>query len=77
MDAKVAPFRDIQRRWLQDALAAAERDDYREAIHCGYWAGVTRLEDAGSARNAIVPAPRENRCASSIRNPRNRECCAN
>ncbi len=59
VDAKVAPFRYIQRRWLQDALAAAERDDYREAIHCGYWAGITRLEDAGALKRDRARTPRE------------------
>lgn len=34
------------REWLAEALAAAKRGDYRNAIRCAYWAGILRLEDA-------------------------------
>jgi len=34
--------------WGRDALAAAGRGDYREAIHMAYWAGIFRMEELGS-----------------------------
>lgn len=47
------------RQWLDDALAAAERGDYREAIHCGYWAAIARLEDSGVLTRDRARTPRE------------------
>ncbi len=35
------------KEWSRDALAAAAREDYREAIRLSYWAGIFRLEDLG------------------------------
>jgi hypothetical protein len=32
------------RQWARDALAAAERGDYREAVHCAYWTAIARAE---------------------------------
>jgi hypothetical protein len=43
--AEVEPSSSDARHWAQEALAAADRGDYREAIHCAYWASVARLED--------------------------------
>jgi Domain of unknown function (DUF4129) len=34
--------------WGRDALAAAGRGDYREAIHLAYWAGILRMEELGA-----------------------------
>lgn len=47
------------RQWLDEALAAAERGDYREAIHCSYWAAITRLEDSGVLTRDRARTPRE------------------
>lgn len=47
------------RQWLGEALAAADRGDYREAIHCGYWAGIGRLVDAGALPRDRSLTPRE------------------
>jgi len=47
------------RQWLEEALAAAERGEFREAIHCGYWAAVTRLEDSGILARDRARTPRE------------------
>ena len=47
------------RRWLDDSLAAAERGDYREAVHCAYWAVVARLEDSGRLSRDRARTPRE------------------
>lgn len=34
--------------WGRDALAAAGRGDYREAIRLAYWAGIFRMEELGA-----------------------------
>jgi Domain of unknown function (DUF4129) len=47
------------RQWLQEALAAADRADFREAIHCAYWAAVTRLEGSGVLTRDRARTPRE------------------
>jgi hypothetical protein len=47
------------RRWLQEAMGAAERGDYREAMHCGYWAAVARLEDLRLLPQDRARTPRE------------------
>jgi hypothetical protein len=47
------------RQWTNEALAAAERGDYREAIHCAYWAGVSRLEDLNLLARDRTRTPRE------------------
>ena len=50
---------DQSRGWAEEALAAADRGDYREAIRCGYWAAVTRLEDVGILTYDRSHTPRE------------------
>jgi hypothetical protein len=52
------PVRDA-RRWMVEALAAAERGEYREAIHCGYWAAVAHLEILGTISRDPSRTPRE------------------
>ncbi|HEY1860025.1 MAG TPA: DUF4129 domain-containing protein, partial [Gemmataceae bacterium] len=47
------------REWASDALAAAERGDYREAVHCAYWAAVVRLETLGLLKRDRARTPRE------------------
>jgi hypothetical protein len=47
------------RQWAKDALAAAESGDYREAVHCAYWAAVVRLETLGSLKRDRARTPRE------------------
>jgi len=47
------------RLWAQDALAAAERGDYREAVHCAYWAAVVHLEGLGLLKRDRARTPRE------------------
>lgn len=47
------------RQWARDALAAAERGDYREAVHCAYWATIVRLEAMGLLRRDHSRTPRE------------------
>lgn len=47
------------RSWAGDALAAAERGDYREAVHCAYWAAIARLEDLRLLTRDRSRTPRE------------------
>lgn len=47
------------RAWIKDALAAADRGDYREAVHCAYWAAVARLEDLNLLTYDRARTPRE------------------
>jgi hypothetical protein len=47
------------RLWARDALAAAERGDYREAVHCAYWAAVVHLEGLGLLKRDRSRTPRE------------------
>jgi hypothetical protein len=47
------------RQWTRDALAAADRDDYREAVHCAYWAAVVHLETVGVLKRDRSRTPRE------------------
>jgi hypothetical protein len=47
------------RRWLEEALTAADRGDYREAVHCAYWAAIARLEDSGRLSRDRARTPRE------------------
>lgn len=57
------------RAWLDDALAAADRGEYREAVHCAYWAAIARFEDSGRLSRDRARTPRESlgqlRAASS------------
>jgi hypothetical protein len=50
---------DDPRQWARDALAAADRGDYREAVHCAYWAAVVHLETLGFLKHDRARTPRE------------------
>ncbi|HXC32664.1 MAG TPA: hypothetical protein VNZ56_09340 [Verrucomicrobiae bacterium] len=45
--------------WVFAARDAAGRGDYRLAIHCAYWAGITRLQDLGALVPDRAKTPRE------------------
>ena len=45
--------------WIRLTREAAARGAFREAIHAGYWAGITRLEDAGIVPKDRTKTPRE------------------
>jgi len=47
------------RVWVRDALAAAEHGEYREAVHCAYWAAIARLEDLKLLARDRSRTPRE------------------
>jgi hypothetical protein len=56
---EVATRPDDPRLWARDALAAADRGDYREAMHCAYWAAVVHLETLGMLKRDRARTPRE------------------
>ena len=47
------------RHWIHEAMAAADRGDFREAMHCGYWAAVAHLEDVRLLSRDRTRTPRE------------------
>jgi Domain of unknown function (DUF4129) len=47
------------RMWVAEALAAADRGEYREAIHRAYWAAISRLEDRKLLARDRSRTPRE------------------
>ncbi len=57
--AAVASHSNDPREWARDALAAADRGDYREAIHCAYWTAVVHLEARGMLKSDRARTPRE------------------
>lgn len=54
----VAPTRTWQ-EWIRVARLAASRNDFREAIHAAYWAGIARLQDTGMLPKDRTKTPRE------------------
>jgi hypothetical protein len=54
-----APSARGWRRWLADARAAAERGDWRDAVHLAYWAAISRLEESGAWVPDRARTPRE------------------
>jgi len=57
--AEVGRPSNDSREWARDALAAAERGDYREAVHCAYWAAILQLETRGMLKRDRARTPRE------------------
>jgi hypothetical protein len=47
------------RQWAKEALAAADRGHYREAIHCAYWTTIVHLEGLGLLKCDHARTPRE------------------
>jgi hypothetical protein len=45
--------------WIHAARQAADRGDFREAVHAAYWAGIVRLEDTGVVAKDRSKTPRE------------------
>lgn len=46
-------------QWMRETRAAAERGDWREAIHLGYWGGISFLESSGAWKPDRARTPRE------------------
>ncbi len=47
------------RSWLAEARALAQKQDWRNAIHLAYWAGISYLEEGGSWKPNRARTPRE------------------
>src|SRR5262249_37979812 len=47
------------RAWLADARARAQEQDWRNAIHLAYWAGISYLEEHGAWKPNRARTPRE------------------
>jgi hypothetical protein len=45
--------------WMAEARAAADRGNWRDAIHLGYWCGISFLEGQGLWRPDVARTPRE------------------
>ncbi len=58
LEAAAVPTRSSS-QWMSDARAAAERGDYREAMHCAYWAAISRVEEADVVKPDRTRTPRE------------------
>lgn len=54
-----APSARNWRTWLADARALAQQQDWRNAIHMAYWAGISYLEDNGAWKPNRARTPRE------------------
>lgn len=60
------------RAWLADARQQAEKQDWRNAIHLAYWAGISFLESGGAWKPNRARTPREYLRLLSTRNPNHR-----
>jgi hypothetical protein len=54
-----APSAKPWRQWLAEARQAQEQGDFRNAIHLGYWAAISKLEAAGKWPPDRARTPRE------------------
>lgn len=57
--AEVPPTPSDTHHWLQEAMAAAEGHNFRDAVHCAYWAAVAHLEDIRLLPRDRSRTPRE------------------
>ena len=53
------PGPEESRNWIAEAMAAAERCEFREAVRSAYWAIITRLEDRKLLTHDRSRTPRE------------------
>jgi hypothetical protein len=54
-----APSARSWRAWLADARTQAQQEDWRNAIHLAYWAGISYLEEHGAWKPNRARTPRE------------------
>ncbi len=54
-----APSARSWRAWLAEARSLGQRQDWRNAIHLAYWAGISYLEEGGAWRPDRARTPRE------------------
>jgi hypothetical protein len=71
LPASSASEQSDARAWVCEAVAAADRGDYREAVHCAYWAAIARLEDLKLLKRDRSRTPRE--CLRSFKGDSNEQ----
>jgi hypothetical protein len=49
----------LWQEWLRAAREAANRGDFREAVHSAYWAGIVKLQDIDALPRDRTKTPRE------------------
>jgi hypothetical protein len=54
-----SPSAKSWRSWLAEARALAQQQDFRNAIHLAYWAGISFLEEGGTWKPNRARTPRE------------------
>jgi hypothetical protein len=54
-----APSARSWRSWLAEARSLAQQQDWRNAIHVAYWAGISFLEENGAWKPNRARTPRE------------------
>ena len=64
-----APSARSWRSWLAEARGSAAKQDWRNAIHLAYWAGISFLESGGAWKPNRARTPREYLRLLSSRNP--------
>lgn len=72
---KIIPFSPSARSWrawLAEAREHAQKQDWRNAIHLAYWAGISFLESGGAWKPNRARTPREYLRLLSTRNPKHR-----
>lgn len=70
---EIIPFSPSARdwsTWLKEARESAAKQDWRNAIHLAYWAGISFLESSGAWKPSRSRTPREYLRLLSSRNPR-------
>lgn len=69
---EIIPFSPSARSWsawLKEARESAAKQDWRNAIHLSYWAGISYLESSGAWKPSRSRTPREYLRLLSSRNP--------
>jgi hypothetical protein len=64
-----APSARSWRSWLAEAREAAAQQDWRNAIHLAYWAGISYMESGGAWKPNRARTPREYLRLLGSRNP--------
>jgi len=58
-DRLIVPSSKHFQQWMREARTAAERGDWRDAVHLAYWSGISYLESSGAWKPDRARTPRE------------------
>jgi len=58
-DRPIVPSSRHWQQWMREARAAAERGEWRDAVHLAYWSGISYLESSGAWKPDRARTPRE------------------